>query len=247
MNMKSAPQAVSWKNSPVKTFFPEEFQRTSQSVDDTTGQHCQRSILLHEDDEIFSMLLSRASSSFFNDDNDHSRETGALDNGTDLAEAGVLKESIRCNNNTQYERVNIIEECSSSDILGESSAERSATTTLHEDFVELKNEKSNKLGDGEEAKHGDHDAECGGITSTNIELFDNTSTNHIHTKAAEYKRNPELMSIDYELLQYIDFLDGIEKEFPAVADVSNNVDFTSPNLLAESVMKKVYYVMSMLH
>jgi hypothetical protein len=274
---KQSAKAVAWKNSPVKTFFPEEFKR-SQSVDDSSKSH-HKSILLHQDDEIYSMLLSRASSSFFDDDNDNkSRRDAAQRYPVALSTAGDVNSVNDVNGDTRSNGTNG-DSMSSDDsdeerCMDEGTTERNTVAaayssedenprpSLYKNFIQL----ATKSASPADAKRRTQDEIINTTRpSTHIE-FDTNKHNHHQeqqqeeqqgqqqqgqgqgerhqqqqhaVRAVEYTRNEELMSTDYELLQYIDFLDGIEKEFPAVADVSNNVDFTSCDLLAQSVMEKV--------
>lgn len=202
------------------------------------------------------MLLSRASSSFFDDDDDHGQSRPiptANQRGEEHNAAAAMHHSDshnRYNEDTnsehrQEESDNIKEEARADNntathtIENEKDEQRHARS-MHDSFWQYRGVKAelSTSTDSENAE-GTKTKEANKQRESNISIINASCRS---TNGSEYKRNTELMSVDYELLPYVDFLDRVEKEFPAVANTSDNVDFTSCEVLAQAVMKKVQYL-----
>lgn len=204
--MQSEP-VVTWKKSPVKTFFPEEFKRGSAG--DGRDPRIRRNIQLHQDDEIYSMLLSRASASFFDDDNDHTPVSKAATDDSHLPGTPTAE-------TPDYARTG-----------AESSANNSS--------IEIKGVSMKGL-HGPFESHQSRGMQAGEVAAISAPAAGPPPSVF---EGMEYKRNDEVFFTDYQLLQYIDFLKEVECEFPTTADVRNVVEFSSAEVMANAVADKV--------
>lgn len=212
MSKRQSP-SVTWKNSPVKTFSPEEHGSAGPwSGGSLDSRH--RKIHLRQDDEIYSLLLSRASSSFFNDDADHtpedSRNKHREETPLGTPRQAIPSMSIHFDDDDKYND----DDYAKCVVPGAGGSMQAYSITPEE-----------SLQDRLEVDSKGNEKEC---TVKEATFFD-----------IEYKRNSELMSTDYQLLQYVDFLKKVEKDFPTTTDIPNQVEFTSCDVLAKAVMEKV--------
>lgn len=233
---------MTWKNSPVKTFFPDEFKRAEGSSD---GNHTQRSVQLRQDDEIYSMLLSRASESFFDDDNDHGTPTSNdahRAQTTDSQDADALSygddnDYIDRNSNNYTQKESLDGRENDSYMFSKYSTESPPRTSGNAWTCGAER-------GGARGPHQDGDARA-----DYFENYVNNNVNSMHEAKKEeinendmkieYRRNEKLMSTDYQLLPYIDFLNSVEMEYPTLPTSQDRVDFTSCDVLASAVMEKV--------
>lgn len=208
---------VTWKNSPVKTFFPEEFKKST--LGHPHDDHRGRSIHLHRDEEIYSMLLSRASSTFFDDDDDHHRAEANASTKIEIHEQYTTRKQHpeeESPTNTNYNCSDImrdVDDCASQD-----------------NYLNPK-----------DASAGNLRAAKSNATMRISQSDASRSDLSIHS-AVEYTRNTVVTGTNYEILPYIDFLDSIEREFPSSASSRDSaVDASSSDTLAQAVLRKVSF------